>query len=37
MLTSVVHRLSERDRRILHLRFFRGATQQEIAGDIGVF
>lgn len=36
MLGRVLRRLSERDRRILHLRFFRGATQQEIAGDIGV-
>lgn len=28
--------LSERERRILSLRFFRGCTQQEIADDIGV-
>ena len=36
MLGEVVRQLSERDRRILHLRFFRGATQQQIAADIGV-
>ncbi|MGI9156469.1 MAG: sigma-70 family RNA polymerase sigma factor [Marmoricola sp.] len=36
VLGPVVRRLSERDRRILMLRFFRGLTQQEIADDIGV-
>ena len=36
VLAPVVRRLSERDRRILMLRFFRGWTQQEIAEDIGV-
>jgi RNA polymerase sigma-B factor len=36
MLAPVVSRLSDRDRRILLLRFFRGWTQQEIAEDIGV-
>jgi RNA polymerase sigma-B factor len=36
MLAPVVRRLSDRDRRILLLRFFRGWTQQEIAEDIGV-
>ena len=36
VLAPVVRRLSERDRRILMLRFFRGWTQQEIADDIGV-
>jgi RNA polymerase sigma-B factor len=35
-LAPVVRRLSERDRRILHLRFFSGWTQEEIARDIGV-
>jgi RNA polymerase sigma-B factor len=35
-LAPVVRRLSERDRRILMLRFFRGYTQQEIADEIGV-
>jgi RNA polymerase sigma-B factor len=35
-LAPVVRRLSERDRRILHLRFFNGWTQDEIARDIGV-
>ena len=27
---------ADRDQRIVHLRFFEGATQQEIADDIGV-
>jgi RNA polymerase sigma-B factor len=36
MLAPVMSRLSDRDRRILLLRFFRGWTQQEIAEDIGV-
>lgn len=36
VLAPVVRRLSERDRRILQLRFFQGCTQQEIADDIGV-
>jgi RNA polymerase sigma-B factor len=35
-LAPLVRNLSERDRRILDLRFFRDATQQEIADDIGV-
>ncbi|HET8560324.1 MAG TPA: sigma-70 family RNA polymerase sigma factor [Marmoricola sp.] len=36
LLAPVVRRLSERDRRILRLRYFEGCTQQEIAEDIGV-
>lgn len=36
MLAPAVHRLSERDRRILHLRFFRQYTQEQIAREIGV-
>jgi RNA polymerase sigma-B factor len=36
MLTPVVRSLSERDRRILRLRFLDGLTQREIAEDIGV-
>jgi len=36
LLAPVVRRLSERDRRILDLRFFHDRTQQEIADDIGV-
>lgn len=35
-LGPVVRRLSDRDRRILYLRFFEERTQQEIAADIGV-
>lgn len=35
-LAPVVRRLKERDRRILYLRFFEEATQQEIADEIGV-
>jgi RNA polymerase sigma-B factor len=36
VLRPVVRRLTDRQRRILMLRFFRGWTQQEIAEDIGV-
>ena len=36
LLGPLLRRLSERDRRIVELRFFRGLTQQEIAEDIGV-
>ena len=36
MLAPVVRRLGERDRLILHLRFFKGWTQEEIAQEIGV-
>jgi RNA polymerase sigma-B factor len=35
-LGPVVRRLSERDRRILQMRFFDGLTQREIAEAIGV-
>ncbi len=35
-LAPVVRRLSERDRRILHLRFFEDLTQAEIGDDLGV-
>ena len=35
-LAPVVRKLSERDRRILYLRFFEGRTQQEIGQDLGV-
>jgi len=35
-LAPLIRRLCERDRRILDLRFFHDATQQEIADDIGV-
>ena len=36
MLGPAVRRLSDRDRKILHLRFFNGWTQEEIAREIGV-
>ena len=36
MLAPAVRRLSERDRRILQMRFFDGLTQREIAESIGV-
>ncbi|MBB3044162.1 sigma-70 family RNA polymerase sigma factor [Nocardioides soli] len=36
MLEPVVRRLSERDRRILYLRFFEDLTQAEIGDDLGV-
>jgi RNA polymerase sigma-B factor len=36
VLGPAVRRLGERDRRILHLRYFNGWTQEEIARDIGV-
>lgn len=36
MLAPAIRRLGERDRLILHLRFFKGLTQEEIAGEIGV-
>jgi RNA polymerase sigma-B factor len=36
VLAPLVRRLSERDRRILDLRFFHDATQQQIADEIGV-
>lgn len=35
-LAPVVRRLSERDRRVLHLRFFDDLTQEEIGQDLGV-
>ena len=36
VLGPLLRRLSERDRKILTLRFFKDATQQEIADEIGV-
>lgn len=35
-LAPVVRRLSDRDRRILHLRYFEDLTQEEIGSDLGV-
>ncbi len=34
-LAPLIERLSDRDRSILHLRFFRGWTQSQIASDLG--
>jgi RNA polymerase sigma-B factor len=36
MLQPVLRRLSERDRRILRMRFFEGLTQREIAAVLGI-
>jgi RNA polymerase sigma-B factor len=36
MLAPLVRRLGDRDQLILHLRFFKGWTQEEIAREIGV-
>jgi RNA polymerase sigma-B factor len=36
VLAPLVRQLGERDRQILHLRFFEQRTQQEIADAIGV-
>ena len=36
MLSSALTTLSDRDRRIVYLRFFKQWTQSEIAADIGV-
>lgn len=36
ILGPAVRRLGERDRKILHLRYFNGRTQEEIAQEIGV-
>ena len=35
-LTDAINALSERERRILALRFFVGRTQMEVAGEIGI-
>jgi RNA polymerase sigma-B factor len=36
MLEGALHRLGERDRRIVYLRFFLGRTQREIAQELGL-
>ena len=36
LLREAIDRLSERERRIIQLRFFRNKTQMEIAGEIGI-
>jgi len=35
-LKEAMHRLGDRERRILRLRFFEGRTQMEVAGEIGI-
>jgi len=35
-IAPAVKELPERERRVLYLRFFRGLTQSEIAGEVGV-
>ncbi|MBQ2833126.1 MAG: RNA polymerase sporulation sigma factor SigG [Clostridia bacterium] len=35
-ISEAMRRLSERERRILSLRFFQGRTQMEVAGEIGI-
>jgi len=35
-IKEALHRLSERERHILNLRFFSGKTQMEVAEEIGI-
>ncbi|MBP5581619.1 MAG: sigma-70 family RNA polymerase sigma factor, partial [Ruminococcus sp.] len=35
-IRDAIHGLGERERNILYLRFFRGKTQVEVAGEIGI-
>ena len=35
-IREAMNRLSEREQRILSLRFFQGRTQMEVAGEIGI-
>jgi len=35
-IKEAMHRLNEREKRILRLRFFEGRTQMEVAGEIGI-
>ncbi|HBI56784.1 MAG TPA: RNA polymerase sigma-G factor, partial [Firmicutes bacterium] len=35
-LNEAMHRLNEREKSILHLRFFDGKTQMEVADEIGI-
>lgn len=35
-LKEAIHNLSEREKKILHLRFFRGMTQIEVSNEIGI-
>ena len=35
-LKEAIHGLSDREKKILHLRFFKGMTQIEVSGEIGI-
>ena len=35
-LRDAIHRLNDRERQIIHLRFFEGKTQMEVANEIGI-
>ena len=35
-IRDAIKKLGERERNILYLRFFRGKTQMEVAGEIGI-
>ena len=35
-LWDAIHRLNDRERQIIHLRFFEGKTQMEVANEIGI-
>ena len=35
-ISEAMHRLTEREQKILNLRFFQGRTQMEVAGEIGI-
>ena len=35
-LKEAIHGLSDREKRILHLRFFKGMTQIEVSSEIGI-
>ena len=35
-IRDAMDRLNEREKKILHLRFFEGRTQMEVAGEIGI-
>ena len=35
-IKEAIHNLSDREKKILHLRYFKGKTQMEVASDIGI-